>query len=333
MAVHEKEREVYRGEQEEAGVEHDRSEPFPQDDFNVAHRRGCEQLDRSSSFFFGEEAHGDQRNEKEPDHSDVGEQWPNDPLIQVHRKGLAAHLRLDALENESPELVPEEEAKDQPEHDEQDVSDRRCEIAAQFLATDNPDISHQACTSTGVSSGVDASVPVSCRNTSSRLMADGRSSFRSQPDCTMARARSPRINSFLLSTSKTARASICSLQRTRLTPGICSSFCRTSEGSKLPARPATSTSTDSAPRARACRLRTESVATSFPLLMMITCSQVCSTSGRMCVLRMMVCSPARSLIKSRVSLICLGSSPAVGSSRMRTSGLWMMAWASPTRWR
>jgi len=28
-----------------------------------------------------------------------------------------------------------------------------------------------------------------------------------------------------------------------------------------------------------------------------------------------------------------GSRPAVGSSRMSTSGLWMMAWARPTRWR
>ena len=43
--------------------------------------------------------------------------------------------------------------------------------------------------------------------------------------------------------------------------------------------------------------------------------------------------PARLLIRSRVSLICLGSRPAVGSSSIKTSGLWMMAWARPTRWR
>ena len=35
--------------------------------------------------------------------------------------------------------------------------------------------------------------------------------------------------------------------------------------------------------------------------------------------------------RSRIEIICLGSRPAVGSSRMRTSGLWMMACASPTR--
>ncbi len=50
------------------------------------------------------------------------------------------------------------------------------------------------------------------------------------------------------------------------------------------------------PRRRFVRLSTESVATTLPLLMMITCSQICSTSGRMWVLRMIVWSPARPLI-------------------------------------
>ena len=74
-------------------------------------------------------------------------------------------------------------------------------------------------------------------------------------------------------------------------------------------------------------------ATSLPWLMMMTRSQECSTSLRMWVLRMMVCSPARALISSRISMICLGSRPLVGSSRISTSGLWMMAWAMPTRCR
>src|SRR5947207_581782 len=39
----------------------------------------------------------------------------------------------------------------------------------------------------------------------------------------------------------------------------------------------------------------------------------------MCVLRIIVWSPARLLISSRVSLICLGSRPAVGSSGPSTS--------------
>src|ERR1700686_3511146 len=43
------------------------------------------------------------------------------------------------------------------------------------------------------SAGAGAGSPVSCRKISSRLTAVGRSSFRSQPDSTTARARSPRM--------------------------------------------------------------------------------------------------------------------------------------------
>ena len=49
-----------------------------------------------------------------------------------------------------------------------------------------------------------------------------------------------------------------------------------------------------------------STATTRPLLMMTTRWQVCDTSGRMCVLRMIVWSPASSLMSSRVSMICFG---------------------------
>src|SRR5215467_13727361 len=68
-----------------------------------------------------------------------------------------------------------------------------------------------------------------------------------------------------------------------------------------------------------------------PLLIMTTRSQVISTSGKICVERMIVCCPARFLIRPRTSLIWLGSSPTVGSSRIITSGLWTMACAMPTR--
>ncbi len=70
-----------------------------------------------------------------------------------------------------------------------------------------------------------------------------------------------------------------------------------------------------------------------PLLMMITPSHTMETSGRMCVDRITVCWPASDLMRDRISAICLGSSPIVGSSRMSTSGSLTMAWASPTRWR
>ena len=62
-------------------------------------------------------------------------------------------------------------------------------------------------------------------------------------------------------------------------------------------RPRASTCTYivSAPRSRAVRLSGVSTATTRPLLMMTTRWQVCATSGRMCVLRMIVWSPARLL--------------------------------------
>ncbi len=67
--------------------------------------------------------------------------------------------------------------------------------------------------------------------------------------------------------------------------------------------------------------------------MMTTRWHVCATSGRMCVLSTIVWLPASSLMSWRVSIICFGSRPAVGSSSTSTSGLCRIAWASPTRWR
>ena len=74
-----------------------------------------------------------------------------------------------------------------------------------------------------------------------------------------------------------------------------------------------------------------STATTLPLLMITTRWQVCDTSGRMCVLSTIVWLPASPLMRSRVSMICFGSRPAVGSSRISTSGLCRIACASPTR--
>jgi hypothetical protein len=46
---------------------------------------------------------------------------------------------------------------------------------------------------------------------------------------------------------------------------------------------------------------------------------------------MTVFSLPRRLMSWRISMIWLGSSPLVGSSRIRIWGLWMMAWARPAR--
>ena len=70
---------------------------------------------------------------------------------------------------------------------------------------------------------------------------------------------------------------------TRVTPAIEASV---GPASADPA--STCTYIVSEPRSRAVRLSGVSIATTRPLLMMTTRSQVCDTSGRMCVLRMTV---------------------------------------------
>ena len=57
------------------------------------------------------------------------------------------------------------------------------------------------------------------------------------------------------------------------------------------------------------------------------------TSERIWELRITVCFCFRPLIRSRISMICFGSSPTVGSSRMITSGYPRIACARPTLWR
>ena len=49
-------------------------------------------------------------------------------------------------------------------------------------------------------------------------------------------------------------------------------------------------------------------------------------------MRTVFSAPSRRMLR-RKSRIWFGSSPAVGSSMMSTSGSWRSAWASPTRWR
>ena len=165
------------------------------------------------------------------------------------------------------------------------------------------------------------------RKMSSRLIRIERSSSSPQPRATTAAASSRRTSTpFSASTSKLAAGPLTSARVTRVTPlTFCSVPITSSAG------PSHCTTTVAAPCIREVRLSGESTATTLPLLMMTTRWQVCATSGRMWVLSTMVCVPASSRISCRVSMICLGSRPAVGSSSTRTSGLWMMACARPTR--
>src|SRR4029077_433309 len=91
---------------------------------------------------FGKQPHGYHGDEEETDHADVGQERPNDPFIEVHRKHLATHHGLCAFANEKAQNVPEKEAENDGEHGQQEVRDGRNEIASQLLAENNPDVSH-----------------------------------------------------------------------------------------------------------------------------------------------------------------------------------------------
>ena len=64
---------------------------------------------------------------------------------------------------------------------------------------------------------------------------------------------------------------------------------------------------------------------------MITLEQACWTSGRIWLEKITVCSLRRLRISSRISTVCFGSRPAVGSSKTRISGAPHRAWAIPAR--
>ena len=74
-------------------------------------------------------------------------------------------------------------------------------------------------------------------------------------------------------------------------------------------------------------------ATFFPWWMMSRWSHTSCTSERMWELKITVCCRARSRIRVRISMICWGSRPTVGSSRISTLGKPSRAWARPTRCR
>ena len=76
-----------------------------------------------------------------------------------------------------------------------------------------------------------------------------------------------------------------------------------------------------------------SKATSFPWAMMRILLHMVCTSERMWELISTVRLLPREAISDRISRICRGSSPTVGSSRITISGVPSRAWAMPTRCR
>ena len=85
------------------------------------------------------------------------------------------------------------------------------------------------------------------------------------------------------------------------------------------------------PANRVVRFSGVSLATSFPLEMIMIESHTACTSLRIWLDKTSVCSLPSSRISSRISMICAGSRPTVGSSRMITSGFPSSACAIPTR--
>ncbi len=67
--------------------------------------------------------------------------------------------------------------------------------------------------------------------------------------------------------------------------------------------------------------------------MITTLLHVIETSGRMCVERIIVLLPAIDFMSSRISCICFGSRPEVGSSSTKTGGSFTRACPKATRWR
>src|ERR1039457_3347703 len=331
LAPGKQQRDVDHRHGQDAKVQQRGAQPLAEDDLGIGDRRGEQQFDGAGAFLFREEPHGDHGDEEQRHGGGEAQQRADDLLVDIHGLALAHHLRLKAEADEVARGGVKAETEDQPEQRQHRIGDGRGEITLEFLLAHEEYVFHFLSPSLTWSF---CSAAVSWRKMSSRLRPTARSSVRLQPELTTVRASSARMwRPVRLSTSKVSRPSLEFFITTRLTPATCSRRCCTSVGLGWPPAASTSSATASEPRRRLVRFETVSMATSLPRSMMMTCSQECSTSERMWVLRMMVCSPASDFSSSRISMICLGSSPEVGSSRISTGGLWIMAWARPTRWR
>jgi len=170
----------------------------------------------------------------------------------------------------------------------QDIRNRGNEIAAQLFAEYNPDISHllDSCGYGGFFGGRCGHIAGELQENFFETDGGGRNSLRSQPASTMERARSPRTSLCRLSTSKTSDFRALVLEDNALHRNDSSEFAPWPD--RRDRARANFHQQGFSTAARFCKLLTESVRDELPLLMMMTCSQVCSTSGRFAVLKMMV---------------------------------------------
>ena len=96
---------------------------------------------------------------------------------------------------------------------------------------------------------------------------------------------------------------------------------------------ATSTSIVPPPPSLSASSCSDPCATISPRWITSSRSQVWLISERMWLESSTVCSPFSARIVARISTICTGSRPLVGSSRISSLGLCTSAWATPTRCR
>ena len=212
------------------------------------------------------------------------------------------------------------------------VDHRRAEVEAHLLLEDRAASASARLLARGASSAgaaACASSPATTRmNTSSRLMPAGAGSRRGQPlrerragrsrrarrgrasDSTAERGRRRRATASGLDADHAGHRAQRRVDRVRGAAHLRSRRARWGR----PARPAR-------PRVPWATMR--------PRLMMMMPSHTIETSGRMCVERITVCCPPSERMSARISAICCGSRPMVGSSRISTSGSPRSAWARP----
>ncbi len=92
IAVHEEERNIEKENRDKRRVHQNRGKPFPDDNVELADRRSDQQLNGALAFLFRQQPHADERNQKQSDHRDIGEQRGDHLLIYIHRHRLAAQL-------------------------------------------------------------------------------------------------------------------------------------------------------------------------------------------------------------------------------------------------
>src|SRR6266542_1697433 len=295
--------------------EHPGGQKLPRQHLAVADRVCKQQLDGARLLLFGEEPHGQHRYKKQEHHGHVGEERAHHVVRDVQAlPELRLHEGLHGSVAVIEENLADEPPRNEEEEGEHDIGDGRAEVQPHLLLEEGPP-AHQAA-STGADGSGASSPATTRRNTSSRLIPTWRSSRSSHPRLVTSLTSAPLTSRPRAdSTTKAALPSRDCKGSTASTPGTARSASATSpcaartRSSMRAVGKTWATSSDSVPRA-----------TIRPRLMMMTPSQTMETSGRMWVERITVCWPASERISARISAICFGSRPIVGSSRIRTSG-------------